>query len=141
MPSHRLPTNDNLLEIDIALCDDVDMAWIDRLPVDDALIVEWLPPTDTEPLDQPPKLEPQTIALKSKDRFVRLCSVDACTRFAQRHNLCFRHGGRRACQEPDCTKKDRGNGYCVAHGGGEVCQFHQCTRRARANHLCNKHRK
>ncbi len=48
------------------------------------------------------------------------CCVEDCTKFAQRDNVCIKHGAkvnRKPCSAKNCTAIAQKNSLCCRHGG------------------------
>ena len=49
----------------------------------------------------------------------RSCNFPNCTRYAQRHGVCCKHGAnlkKKQCSHPNCTNQAKKGGICVKHG-------------------------
>ncbi|OWZ05556.1 hypothetical protein PHMEG_00022334 [Phytophthora megakarya] len=67
------------------------------------------------------------------------CSVPECTKKAQTHRLCKKHGGGIRCKSTNCQKLAQSRGLCVAHGGGRHCAIISCAKLSQYKGLCLVH--
>ena len=54
---------------------------------------------------------------KRKKKVHKICSIEGCTKYAQRRGVCIMHGAKvKLCSHEGCNNQAKKGGVCIMHG-------------------------
>ena len=82
---------------------------------------------------------------KRKKKVHKICSIEGCTKYAQKGGVCWGHGAKdsaKKCSHEGCTNHVVKGGVCTRHGAKVkkyTCSHEGCTKYAKKGGVCRRH--
>ena len=80
---------------------------------------------------------------QNKKKVRKICSIEGCTKIAQRGGVCWGHGAKdtaKRCSHVGCTNHIVKGGVCMKHGAkAKICRHEGCTNNSIKGGVCIRH--